>query len=163
MAAAESGQPSLARIASRGVATRCIALAHTFEMMAAATSMMMCGICDRFPELRVAFLEAGGGWIAGWLDRMDRHFDDVGMNDTRLTTRPSDDLPPSMLHLLRADRDRLKLLAEHIGPDHILWATDYPHPDGFPGAPNMIKAMGLPPRTLANVLAAGARRFYGLQ
>jgi hypothetical protein len=27
----------------------------------------------------------------------------------------------------------------------------------------MIKAMGLPPQTLANVLAGGAKRYYGLQ
>jgi hypothetical protein len=34
----------------------------------------------------------------------------------------------------------LKVLAEHIGPHKILWATDYPHRDGFsPGAPQMIK------------------------
>ena len=44
-------------------------VAHTMEMMSAATSFIMCGICDRFPKLRVAFLESGGGWMAGWLDR----------------------------------------------------------------------------------------------
>ena len=54
-------------------------------MMAGAMSFLMCGICDRFPRLRVGFLEAGGGWITGWLDRMDRHFDDLGFNDTKLT------------------------------------------------------------------------------
>ena len=50
---------------------------------------IMCGVCDRFPRLKIAFLESGGGWMAGWLDRMDRHFDDVGMNDTGLTMRPA--------------------------------------------------------------------------
>ena len=31
-------------------------------------------------------------------------------------------------------------LAEYIGPHKILWATDYPHRDGFfPGAPEMLK------------------------
>ena len=30
----------------------------------------------------------------------------------------------------------LQVLADFIGPNKILWATDYPHPDGFfPGAP----------------------------
>jgi hypothetical protein len=33
-----------------------------------------------------------------------------------------------------------KVLADYIGPHKILWATDYPHPDGFfPGAPKMIE------------------------
>jgi predicted TIM-barrel fold metal-dependent hydrolase len=160
----ESGQPTLAvdRFARRGGAVR-HAVAHTFEMMAAATSMIMCGVCDRFPTLRVAFLESGGGWMAGWLDRMDRHFDDVGMNDTRLTTRPSDIFRRQCFISFEPVEKSLPLLADYIGSTNILWATDYPHLDGFPGAPNMIKAMGLPPKTLSNVLAAGARRFYGLQ
>jgi hypothetical protein len=46
---------------------------------------------------------------------------------------------------------------------HSGYTTDYPHADGFPDAPNMIKRMGLPPHSLANVLAGGAKRYYGLQ
>jgi hypothetical protein len=34
---------------------------------------------------------------------------------------------------------------------------------GFTDAPKMIKAMGMPPHTLANVLAGGAKRFYSIQ
>jgi predicted TIM-barrel fold metal-dependent hydrolase len=138
-------------------------VAHTFEMMAAATSLIMCGVCDRFPQLKVAFLESGGGWMAGWLDRMDRHFDDVGMNDTGLTTRPSEIFRRQCFISFEPVEGSLKHLAEYIGSDNILWATDYPHADGFPDAPNMIKRMGLPPTTLKNVLAVGAKRYYNLQ
>jgi hypothetical protein len=48
------------------------------------------GVCERHPKLRVGFLESGGGWIAPWLDRMDRHFDDQGFNDSGLKTPPSE-------------------------------------------------------------------------
>src|SRR5207249_7824967 len=44
----------------------------------------------RHPKVRIAFLESGGGWIAPWLDRMDRHFDDKGFNDSGLSMRPSE-------------------------------------------------------------------------
>jgi predicted TIM-barrel fold metal-dependent hydrolase len=137
-------------------------VAHTMEMIAAATSLIMCGVCDRFPKLRIAFLESGGGWMAGWLDRMDRHFDDVGMNDTHLSTRPSEIFRRQCFISFEPVEGSLKYLAEYIGSDHILWATDYPHADGFPDAANMIKRMGLPPDTLANVLAGGAKRYYNL-
>lgn len=160
---AESSQPTLAMDRfEKGFAVRhCVA--HTFEMMAAATSLIMCGVCDRFPRLKIAFLESGGGWMAGWLDRMDRHFDDVEMNDTKLTMRPSDLFRRQCFISFEPVEGSLKYLAEYIGSENILWATDYPHADGFPDAPNMIKRMGLPPQTLANVLASGARRYYGLQ
>jgi predicted TIM-barrel fold metal-dependent hydrolase len=132
-------------------------------MMAAATSLIMCGVCDRFPRLKIAFLESGGGWMAGWLDRMDRHFDDVGMNDTGLSTRPSEIFHRQCFISFEPVEGSLRYLADYIGSDNILWATDYPHADGFPDAANMIKRMGLQPQTLTNVLAGGAKRYYNLQ
>src|SRR5207245_2146272 len=158
----ESGQPTVGMDRfTRGRAVRhCVA--HTFEMMAAATSLIMCGICDRFPGLKVAFLESGGGWMAGWLDRMDRHFDDIGMNDTGLKTRPSDIFRRQCFISFEPVEGTLPLIAEYIGADNILWATDYPHADGFPDAPNMIRAMGLNPKLLAKIMAGGARRYYKL-
>jgi predicted TIM-barrel fold metal-dependent hydrolase len=65
-------------------------ISHTMEMMLACMSMIWGGVCERHPKLRGAFLESGGGWIAPWLDRMDRHFDDQGFNDSGLKNRPSD-------------------------------------------------------------------------
>jgi uncharacterized protein len=158
----ESAQETLAMDRfRRGGAVR-HAVAHTFEMMAASTSFIMCGICDKFPRLRVAFLESGGGWMAGWLDRMDRHFDDKGMNDTGLSTRPSDIYRRQCFVSFEPVEGTLKVLAEYLGPETILWATDYPHLDGFWGAAKMIKKMGMPPATEAAVLAGGAKRFYNL-
>ncbi len=147
---------------TKGFAVRHL-VAHTMEMMAAATSLIMCGVCDRFPGLRIAFLESGGGWMAGWLDRMDRHYDDKGMNDTHLSMRPSEIFRRQCFISFEPVEGSLKYLAEYLGSDNILWATDYPHADGFPDAANMIKRMGLPPKTLANVLAGGAKRYYNIQ
>ena len=159
----ESGQPTVGMDRfTRGRAVRHV-VAHTFEMMAAATSLIMCGVCDRYPRLKIAFLESGGGWMAGWLDRMDRHFDDVGMNDTGLKTRPSDIFRRQCFISFEPVEGTLPLLADYIGSDNILWATDYPHLDGFPNAPQMIKAMGMPDKTLWNVMAGGAMRYYNMQ
>jgi predicted TIM-barrel fold metal-dependent hydrolase len=159
---AESGQDTLAMDRfKRGGAVR-HAVAHTFEMIAASTSMIMCGVCDKFPRMRVAFLESGGGWMAGWLDRMDRHYDDKGMNDTGLSMRPSEIYRRQCFISFEPVERSLKLLADYLGADTILWATDYPHLDGFWGAAKMIKKMGMPPATEAAVLAGGAKRLYNL-
>ena len=94
---------------------------------------------------------------------MDRHFDDSGMNDTGLTTRPSEIFRRQCFISFEPVEKSLVVLADYLGSENILWATDYPHGDGFPDAANMIKRLGLKPDTLANVLAVGAKRFYGLQ
>ena len=77
-------------------------ITHTMEMMLACMAVIWGGVCERHPKVRIAFLESGGGWIAGWLDRMDRHFDDKGFNDSGLTTRPSRAVQAQLLDRVRA-------------------------------------------------------------
>ena len=140
-------------------------ISHTMEMMLAAMSMIWGGVCDRHPRLRVAFLESGGGWIAPWLDRMDRHFDDAGFNDSGLSMRPSELFQRNCWISFEPVEGSLSVLAEYIGPHKILWATDYPHPDGFfPGAPAMItRRPGLSAEAKRQILAGGAMGFYALK
>jgi uncharacterized protein len=140
-------------------------ICHTMEMMLACMSMIWGGVVERHPRLRVGFLESGGGWIAPWLDRMDRHFDDQGFNDSGLKTRPSELFQRNCWISFEPVEGSLKVLADYIGPNKILWATDYPHPDGFfPGAPKMIeeRLAGASPETRHQVFAGGAMGFYGL-
>ena len=56
----------------------------------------------------------------------------------------------------------IEACAELLGPNQILFATDYPHPDGFWGAARMIKRMDLEPELEAKVLGGAATEFYGL-
>jgi uncharacterized protein len=140
-------------------------ITHTMEMMLACLAVIWGGVCEKHPKIRIGFLESGGGWIAPWLDRMDRHFDDQGFNDSGLTTRPSELFQRNCWISFEPVEGSLKVLADYIGPNKIMWATDYPHPDGFfPGAPDMVKKQleGLSPATKHGVLAGGAMAFYGL-
>ena len=154
-------QAGVDRFANRGAKH---IVSHTVEMMLAAMSVIWEGVCDRHPKLRIAFLESGGGWIAGWLDRMDRHFDDKGFNDSGLSMRPSELFQRNCWISFEPVERSLNVLADYIGPHKILWATDYPHPDGFfPGAPKMIADRPeLSAKTKAEILGGGARRFYKL-
>ena len=140
-------------------------ISHTMEMMLAAMSVIWSGVCDRHPKVRIAFLESGGGWIAPWLDRMDRHFDDKGFNDSGLSMRPSELFQRNCWISFEPVERSLSVLADFIGPSKILWATDYPHPDGFfPGAPKLIADRPeLSAETKQQILAGGAKAFYKLE
>ncbi len=161
---ASSGMPTVGVDRFDGRGARHI-ISHTMEMMLAAMSVIWGGIADRHPKLRVGFLESGGGWIAPWLDRMDRHFDDQGFNDSGLSMRPSEIFQRNCWISFEPVEGSIKVLADYIGPHKILWATDYPHPDGFfPGAPKMIeeRMQGLSTETRHQIMAGGAMGFYGL-
>lgn len=138
-------------------------VSHTVEMMLASLSVIWSGVCERFPKLRFAFLESGGGWIAPWLDRMDRHFDDNGVfNDSTLRMRPTDYFKRQCWISYEPVEGSLPYLINYVGADRILWATDYPHPDGFfPGAPAMI-AEKLTAEQRRLVLGESAKQLYKL-
>src|SRR5215216_1201574 len=140
-------------------------ITHTMEMMLACLAVIWGGVCEKHPKIRIGFLESGGGWIAPWLDRMDRHFDDQGFNDSGLKTRPSELFQRNCWISFEPVEGSLKVLADYVGPHKIMWATDYPHPDGFfPGAPEMVRNQlaGLSEATKRQVMGGGAKAFYGL-
>jgi len=91
-------------------------ISHTMEMMLAAMSVIWGGVVDRHPRLRIAFLESGGGWIAPWLDRMDRHFDDQGFNDTAPKIRPSELFQRNCWISFEPVENSIAVLADYIGP-----------------------------------------------
>jgi predicted TIM-barrel fold metal-dependent hydrolase len=160
-----SGMPTVGIDRFEGRAAQHI-ISHTMEMMLACMAVIWGGVCDRHPKIRIAFLESGGGWIAPWLDRMDRHFDDQSFNDSGLSTRPSELFQRNCWISFEPVEGSLKVLADYIGPHKIMWATDYPHRDGFfPGAPKMIldRLADASPETRHGVMAGGAMGFYGLQ
>ena len=138
-------------------------VSHTMEMMLGCISVIWGGVCERFPKVRIAFLESGGGWMAGWLDRMDRHFQDGDVfDDSGLRLKPSEYFQRQCWVSFEPVEGSLAYLAEYLGPHKILWATDYPHPDGFfPGAPAQI-AEKLPENIRRQVLAESALQFYKL-
>jgi len=161
---ASSGMPTVGVDRFEGRGARHI-VSHTMEMMLVCLATIWGGVCERHPKIRIGFLESGGGWIAPWLDRMDRHFDDQGFNDSGLTTRPSELFQRNCWISFEPVEGSLKALADYVGPHKIMWATDYPHPDGFfPGAPDMVRERmkGLSPETQHQVMAGGALGFYGL-
>ena len=67
---------------------------HPMEQMVAAVSLIYGGVLERFPGLRVAFLEAGCGWLPFWLERMDDHYEKGLERDfgaAKLLTMPPSD------------------------------------------------------------------------
>ena len=161
---AGAGMPQVGNDRFEGRGARHI-VSHTMEMMMACLAVIWGGVVDRHPKLRVGFLECGGGWIAPWIDRMNRHFDDKGFNDSGLSMRPGDLFQRNCWIAFEPVETCLRPLADFIGPDKIMWATDYPHPDGFfPGAPQMVRDLlgDVSEATKRSVMAGGAMGFYNL-
>src|SRR5258707_7273913 len=96
---------------------------------------------------------------------MDRHWDEEGFNDTAPKMRPSELFQRNCWISFEPVESSIAALADYIGPHKIMWATDYPHQDGFfPGAPQMLRdRLGpLSAAAIHHVPARGAVGLFGL-
>ncbi|GIW40818.1 MAG: amidohydrolase [Candidatus Binatia bacterium] len=141
-------------------------LSHPFEQMAACAGLILTGVLERHPSLRVAFLESGSGWLPYWLERMDSHWETWRKVLPPLRHRPSEYFRRQCVISTEPDDDVVRAVVEYVGDDSIVWASDYPHPDAhFPGAvTKTLESMaGLSADTRRKILATNAARLYGLE
>jgi predicted TIM-barrel fold metal-dependent hydrolase len=127
--------PTIGRDRFDGFAAR-HACSHPLEQMAAATAILLGGVCERHPELRVAFLESGTGWLPYWLARLDEHHE--WLHDTEcagLSLRPSEYFARQCVISSDPEDTLASFTIQRVGADHVMWASDFPHPDAaFPDA-----------------------------
>jgi predicted TIM-barrel fold metal-dependent hydrolase len=108
-------------------------LANT-QMMAQLTSLVCHGVFETFPSLRVVLIEGGVCWLPGCLWRLDQDYKALRKEVPWLKRLPSeyvhDHIRLSTQPLERPDDLReLRTMLELIGPEMLLFASDYPHWD----------------------------------
>jgi len=138
-------------------------LTNAFDLQMAVAYFTLGGICERHPDLRVAFLEGTGGWIVPMLQRFDHQFEIFGSPDQ--TTRPSEVFARQCMVSFDPDEVALPFTAEHLGAGKILWASDYPHPDAkIPGVVEELfdAVKALPDESRRQIVGETARAFYQL-
>ena len=142
-------------------------IGNPVDMMNTLTFLVAGGVLDRYPELKVAFLETNGGWIVPWLERLDHHAHIYGWDVPWLKEEPSAIFRRQCWISFDADESTIGFTAASplVGADRIIWATDYPHPDAkIPGiTAELAETIGGLPRDQQQLIAgANARALYGI-
>jgi predicted TIM-barrel fold metal-dependent hydrolase len=117
------------------------AIGNPVDMMSAITFVTAGGVLGRFPDLRVVFLEANGGWIVPWLERLDHHYHVYSWDVPWLHEEPSAIFRRQCWISFDADESTLAFTARSplVGADRIVWASDFPHPDAkYPGTTKLL-------------------------
>jgi predicted TIM-barrel fold metal-dependent hydrolase len=85
------------------------------------------GVFDRHPGLRIVFVEGGLSWIPGALHDADMIYSSFhSMMDPQLKHAPSHYWFEHCYATFMTDPAGLELL-HRIGPDRVMWSSDYPH------------------------------------
>ncbi|HTT87103.1 MAG TPA: amidohydrolase family protein [Acidimicrobiales bacterium] len=141
------------------------AISHTLEQMLACAQLIGTGVLERHPDLRVVFLEAGGGWAPYWVSRLDHQVPAYHRFAPSLSLLPSEYFSRQCWVSFEIDEETLPALVPFLGPDRVVWGSDYPHADStFPGAVAELRRT-IAPLTegeRAKILGANAARLYGL-
>jgi predicted TIM-barrel fold metal-dependent hydrolase len=141
-------------------------MSHVPEQMNAMVAVLLGGVFERFPKLKLAFLEAGCGWLPFWVEHMDEEYEKRWRDVPNVKHKPSEYLANCEAYFGMEGEERLiPLVTELFGADKLLFASDYPHWDGeYPHAVrNLTGRADLSDTVLQKLMCDNALRFYGIE
>lgn len=143
---------------------QCLPPIHMSELVA---DWILTGVLERFPDLRVVFVEAGIGWIPYFLERLDTMADMHGWDTfptKAIKEKPSFYWHRNMAATFETDHVGMRLL-DLIGYENLMFATDYPHPDStWPNSQKVVQEhfAGLDRDKVELIASGNVTRIYNL-
>jgi predicted TIM-barrel fold metal-dependent hydrolase len=89
---------------------------------------VLTGVFERFPGLKVVFVEPGLGWVAWWLYVADDMATRQGYEFPGLRALPSEYFRRNVFLTFIDEPDAVRHGRERLGIENIMWSSDYPHP-----------------------------------
>jgi len=132
------------------------------------TNLILSGMFDRHPGLKMVSVESGVGWIPFILEALDYEMAENAPDDlARLTKMPSEYFRTNLYATFWFENNRNKLpdLIDAVGEDSILFETDFPHPTClYPNPLQTVEAKmaTLAPEVRKKIYGENARKLYRL-
>lgn len=140
------------------------ALGFPLYNMVQMANILVNGIPERFPKLKLIFIEAGMAWLAFMTMRLDAEYMNRAGDAPLLRHKPS--------HYIKQfyyttqpmewpeDMRNLEMCMRIVGPSQILYASDYPHHDFDPPA-TVYDLPFLSEQEKRDILGGNALRIFG--
>ncbi|MBI4489657.1 MAG: amidohydrolase, partial [Deltaproteobacteria bacterium] len=144
-------------------------LEHPFAILIQFTNMVFEGVFERFPRLRVAFLEAGSGWLPYMMDRMDEEFEKpYRFQAPLLKKKPSEYIRSGQVwSTCEVEEQALPQVLRQFNPRCLMWPSDFPH-ERLPAMfkrdiPDFLAREDLSEEEKRLILFENPKQFYGLE
>jgi len=142
------------------------AVSHPFEQMIAMAQLIFGGVLERFPRLRVGFLEAGAGWAPYWMDRLDEEWEKRGDVEAPECPRPPSEYVRGGRCYFGVECGELTIpdAIRHLGDRCLLYSSDNPHWDtDWPHSVQRLRDRDdLTDENKRRILCENAAAFWGL-
>ena len=133
-------------------------IGQPLETTIALSSLILSGVLDRFPGLKLVGAH-GGGYLPAYLGRLD-HTWRVRPEARICARRPSEYLSRIWVDTVVFDRSQLRDLVARMGADRVMFGTDYPF-DMADCRPDEVAA-ALAPEDRAAILGGTAAALFSL-
>ena len=123
------------------------------------------GVLERFPGLKLVFVEPGLGWVAWWLSYVDEMITHHGYANPALSQLPSFYFDRNVHITFMNEPEALHLQRHRLGIESIMWASDYPHPPTtWPNSRALVASQfdGIPVSERDAIVAGNAARVWNL-
>ncbi len=139
---------------------------HPWAAMRAVAAFLASGIMDRFPNLRLAVLESGFGWLPFWARRMDDQVEYVGYVAEGVQHKPSDYITSGRFFcsiVLHEGPDMVDMVNKALGDHILMFGSDYPHSESrFPNSVDeVLRWQNLSDEAMNKLLWDNAVRAFG--
>lgn len=128
--------------------------------------VLMCGMLERHPKLKIVMGESGIGWIPYVLERIEYEIQNYApMYPELLKRKGPRELFQRQVYATFTDEILGTRMIPEIGVDNVLWAADYPHGDGsYPKSREVVQRHfgGFAPALRDKITGGNARALYGL-
>jgi len=138
-------------------------LSFPMANMLACADMIYGGVMERFPKLKVAFLEGNCSWIPWLLWRMGEYAELTGAAEhPELKLEPLEYFQRQCWGAVECDEVTAKNLPDFGLEDNIVFSTDYPHLDvKYPHAVETFLKLPFSDQTKRKYLWENCARLYG--
>ncbi len=139
-------------------------LGATLQVIPAVCAIVTDGLFDQFPRLKMLVVEAGAGWAAYLMDRMDAKYRHFGFERPLELGQPSEYFRRNLWFCAEPEERTIGAMLDLVGEEQIVWGSDFPHVDSCMEAPEQIRASvaDLPEPRRQAVLSGNARKLFGL-
>jgi predicted TIM-barrel fold metal-dependent hydrolase len=119
------------------------------------------GVLARFPDLRVASIESGGDWVVPFLE----HLEDVYSKMPQAFDGDPVEQFKRSVYVSPFHEDNFDVLIGAIGADHLLFGSDYPHPEGLAEPCTFVDRLpeGLPAADVRDIMGANLARIMKVE
>ncbi|MGH8734010.1 MAG: amidohydrolase family protein, partial [Burkholderiales bacterium] len=134
---------------------------YTFDTTLGIGSLLMSGVLDRFPRLKLLLAHGGGAYpyLAGRFDVMHRRMDRAGQGNVAAkapSAYAAQMAYDSIVHAPKA----LRFLIDVVGLDNVVLGTDYSFPPADMEPLALLRAAGLSASDIAAIADTNPRRVF---